>query len=269
MTPAEQNFATSEYSIAFRSVNRAKNLCLFAILLAMLLQLAAFCLVRFVGVLDAAEKRTPSPSIRTRPGPTTRKATTMPAVTKRPTTQPSDAAATTVPDGDDNVSVGTAHIWQSILSAALHAIKVLSPIVGLLLVLMILFAVKFSLVGRLGGVAGLVGAMLWSTLLLVMISPWQDILLHRFACGATYTLGELVRQTRQVHTVWGAVGVRTVPLVLYYVRFVGLPVVTILVWISVVVRFSMGRDQMTFPIPITAVGPAPGDTAQRQDTSDI
>ena len=268
MTPLEQGFVTSEYSIAFRSVSRAKNLCLFAILLAMLLQLAAFCLVRFVGVLDAAEKRAPAPSVRKQVD-SKPKATTRPAVAKQPATRDTSAVTAAVPDGNDNAAVGTAHMWRAILSASLHAIKVLSPIVALLLTLMTLLAVKFSLVGRLGGAAGLVGALLWSMLVLVLVSPWQNILLHRFACGATYTLDELVRQTRQIHAVWGAAGVGTLPLVLYYVRFVGLPVVTILVWISVVVRFSMGRSQMSFPVPITAVTPAPGADEPFQDSAEV
>ena len=57
MDQSDQSPGSLEYGVAFRSVKLAKDLCLAAILIALLVELAVFCLVRFVGVLDPVESR--------------------------------------------------------------------------------------------------------------------------------------------------------------------------------------------------------------------
>ena len=122
----------------------------------------------------------------------------------------------------------------------LHTTKLLTPIVVLLLIVSIVFAVSISLSGRLGSISGLVGAFFWSVILLVLVMPWQEILQNRFACGAMYDLHELTAETRQVLTRWGAVGVTPRQEHLYYARLAGMPGVALLVWLVVAAKFAAG-----------------------------
>ena len=88
-------------------------------------------------------------------------------------------------------------------------------------------------------------------ILLVLVCPWQNILHERFACGGMYSLNELIEQTRLAKTSWGASNVPLVVSVFYYARFMGLPLITLLVWFVILVKFRRGYKNMTMPEPTT------------------
>ena len=211
---------SSEYADAFRSVRSARTAFSLLILLAILVQLAGFVLVEFVGVLD--------------PLHTEESAATAPA----------EGAEV---QGDSTVRART---WEYALRWVLPAMKFTALVSTLLLSLTLLLAVKLSLVGRLGGVAGFVSAMFWSLILFVTIVPWQHVLNSAVACGALYNLGELVSE--KVRVGWNADPDATQMVhYYYYLRFVVYPVAALAVWLIVCVKFSLGCKRM-HSIPVAA-----------------
>jgi hypothetical protein len=206
-----QEIVPFEYYEAFRSVRAAKNLFWWLIAAAVVLQLAAFMLVNFVGVIDPLHQP---------PG----------------ASQPAQAA-------------DPAQRWQDVFGWALPATKFLAFASGMLLSLTLLLAVKLSLLGRLGGVAGLISAFFWSLVLLAIITPWQQVMQGAVACGALYNFDELVRAVGKVRCPWGAKNVSFVTQVLFYARFIAYPVVAVLVWLMVQAKFARGYRGMNLPRP--------------------
>lgn len=265
------NLTAPEYAAAFKSARTAKNICLFAIFVALGLELASMFMVRFVGVLDPLEVRL-VPAVKIAQVVEAPLAgTTMPALA--PTTKPAVKARPAAMIGKtepvSETAIANAVMWRESLTWVLDATKTLAPIICVLLVLALLLAVMLSLVGRLGGIAGLTSALFWSLVLLMLLTPWQHIFQGRFACGAMYSLEELLAQTRTVEPSWGAQDVSLLTRSTYYGRFAGLPVVTLLVWITVLVKFAIGGSRMTLPAPITSVPVAPAHQPQSSGESTV
>lgn len=269
-----QNAPAPEYTTAFRAAKRAKNLCMFALFLAIALQGGSFVAVRFFGVIDANQKQSGPRVTTAMRAPDAPVGVTAPTGEKGPTeadaakakadaekaakaeakakakveraakakakaaASKSKAAAAVAEPTNDQIT--EAIIWQSVMSWVLHATKLLAPILAMLLIAAILFAVCISLIGRLGGIAGLVGAFFWAVVLLALLMPWQGILQDRFACGAMYDLDELIANSHKVMTAWGASTPSQLDEHLYYARFAGLPGIALLVWLTVALKFACG-----------------------------
>jgi len=199
-----------EYCDAFRSVRAAKNLFWWLIAAAIVAQLAAFVLVNFVGVIDPLHQGGAS----------------------QPATAPLSAER-----------------WQEALTWVLPATKFLALVCGMLLSLTLLVAVNLSLLGRLGGVAGLVSAFFWSLILLALVTPWQQVMNAAVACGALYNLDELVRAAGKVKCSWGVKEAGALDWTLFYARFIAYPLVTVLVWLRVQAKFARGYRGMNLPRP--------------------
>jgi hypothetical protein len=214
MDLSEYEIGVSGCVAAFRSLKAAKNLFMLLILLAILVQLASFMLVDFVGVLDPIYK----------PEPTTQQATN--------------------PQG-----AGDATLYKEVLQWALPAMKFLALVAGLLAVLTLMFAVKLSIVGRLGGIPGFMSALFWSMILLAMVTPWQKILQGSFASGALCNLSEMTQMTSQIKASWGAKDVIVIDRVLYYARFIAYPGLALVVWLVVMAKFAAGyKDSVLSPV---------------------
>jgi len=80
--------------------------------------------------------------------------------------------------------------------------------------LTMLFSLKVSLLGRLGGINHIARAFFLSLVMLVLLLPWQRFF-SGIVVGAIYTPGELVRWYT-VETTGGIFGI-----ILYYLRFTG------------------------------------------------
>lgn len=87
--------------------------------------------------------------------------------------------------------------------------------------LTILFALKISMVGRLGGINHISRAFFWSLILLVLIMPWQTVLGWGLF-GVTFEPGELVRRLGEYEST--SVFVKG----LYWFRYVGVWVIALL-----------------------------------------
>jgi len=221
MEPLQYDIGSSGYVAAFRSVKAAKNIFMALLALAILVQLGSFVLVQFVGVID---------DIQAKPVPA-------------PQTQPASA-----PAGCTRL-LGSATFWQELLHWTMPAMKFVAMTAGLLAVLTLMFAVKLALLGRLGGIGGFMSAFFWSIILLVMVTPWQQILRGEFASGALCNLGELIRWAKNIRTTWGAEQPSLLDQILYYGRFIAYPVTALLVWLAVQIKFSGGyKDSILSPV---------------------
>ncbi len=200
-----------QYRTAFESDRAAKNWFWWLILASLAVQVVAFILVRFVGVIDKA-----------------------PQVVEAAATQP--AAVTS----------SKAEAWYDVLAWLLPATKFIGVAAGLLLILTLMFAVKLSLLGRAGGIAGFMSAFFWSLLVWALLIPWQQVISSSFACGATYNLGELVARTRAV--IWQGQDVSWIWHATYYVRFLVYPLFVILLLLAVQARFARGYRRMSLTV---------------------
>ena len=131
-------------------------------------------------------------------------------------------------------------------------------VASMLLTLALLFAVKLSLLDRLGGVAGLVRAFFWSLLVFAMLVPWQQLLRDTAVCGALFSFDELAREAREVKAAWGASQAGGSGAALYYVRFLAYPAAALLAAGMVQLCFMAGYGRMTLS---PALGAGPPDTS--------
>lgn len=229
MEPEQQTPSQSEYANAFKTMRLAKNFFALLILVSILVQAFGFIVVNFTGVLDA-----------------------HPAYAfEADTTKMSDE------EKDEHVAeVGSATYWGHLLAWALPATKFLALVSAILLTIILLTSVQISLLGRLGGVRGLIGAFFWSLLLLAMVVPWQQALEADFACGALYNFGEIAGDARPFKAAWvSQTSPGTLHSILYYARFLAFPAVTLLVWLTVLIRFGHGCRKMQAPQTTTILSP--------------
>ena len=265
--------STPEYLAAFRATKRAKNLCMFALFLAIVAQGGSFVAVRFFGVIDANQKKS-GPQVSTAMAPAeapvgvaapageegATDAAKVKADAERAAKAKADAEKAAMAKADaegaapaaskpkapavtkapTNAQVTEAIIWQSVMSWVLHATKLLAPILTMLLLVSILLATSIALLGRLGGIASLVGAFFWAAVLLALLTPWQGILQDRFACGALFDVEELIAASHKIITAWGSAAPSDLDKSLYYARFAGLPGIALIVWLTVAVKFAHG-----------------------------
>jgi len=227
MEPSTYQAGASGCAVAFSSVKAAKNVFMILVALAIAGQLAGFAAVHWGGVLD---------EIHAAPSPSTQPATDQIAKAH---------------------AVGSATLWKELLHWAMPAMKFLAVASMLLAVLTLMFAVKLAIVGRLGGIAGLMGAFFWSILLLAIVTPWQQVLGGEFASGALHNLTELTDAVSRVKPEWGATDVELFNQVLYYARFVAYPIVGLLVWLVVMLKFAGGyKESILSPIGTIPERPA-------------
>lgn len=205
-----------EYFDAFKVARCGKNLLIVIILLSILVQLAGVILVEFVGLSDAAA------------APATQAAASAPAET-RPTT----TAA--------GLPLRTTAVWL------LPATKFTALAASLLLMLTLVFSIQLSLVGRLGGAAGLMRAFFLSLMLLAMLMPWQQIMNADLACGALFNLSQLEEARRKLQA-------DMLLQILHYARFIAYPLLALLVLIAVQVAFAKACKRMNIPPAVTVAG---------------
>ncbi len=187
------------------------------VVLALLVQLAGFILVDFVGVIDPIQDKQPSPTSRA----------AMEAAAEK-SVERSEAA-------------GRASYWDTFFEWTLPAMKFVAMASGLLAIVTLTFAVMLSVVGRLGGIAAFMSAFFWSLILVAMITPWQQLLHGSFASGALYNLGYLKEQASLVKGSWGAKEVELLDWIFYYARFIAYPVIALLIWLAVMLKFASGH----------------------------
>ena len=244
MEQIQQAPRRAEYAIAFRSIRAAKNLAATLIILCILAQIGVALAVHFARVLD-------EPPAASGPAPRTLPAgETDPEPAAEPTTQPSDS------------DVRFAAICRILLHYGLPGSRFAALVLCLLLVLMVMFAVKLSLVERIGGVAGFISAFNWSLILLMMLVPWRPILDSSLSCGALFNLTELTRADSALGEAPGQID-----RVLFYARFIAYPCVALFTCLIVQMKFAKGYSAADFRLdetkqPTVPVAPIAPSTSQ-------
>ena len=231
-----------EYADAFKSIRAAR--CWFAILvlLPILVYLASFILVEFTTVLDDE----PMVVAAGKPAAATQEAATQAAATQA------------APKKAEPYSI--AKTVRCVLGEVLPAMRFLAVVAGALLALTLLLAFWTSLVGQLGGVSSFVSAFFWSLILLVLLTPWDQVFTGCWAVPALFSGGlDHVKSFKMdFQGKWGDVP----GLCAYYGRFIAYPVLALLVWLIAVVKFGRGYKRMDFPtvismVPLRPPGPNP------------
>ena len=244
MEQIQQAPRRAEYAIAFRSIRAAKNLAATLIILCILAQIGVTITVHFVRVLDELPVAA-SPAPRTAPAA---KTDAGPAI--KPTTQPSES------------EIEFAVLCRNVMKYGLPGMRFAAMVLCLLLVLMVMFAVKLSLVERIGGAAGFISAFNWSLILLMMLVPWRPILDSSLSCGALFNLTELTRADSALGEAPGQID-----RVLFYARFIAYPCVALFTCLIVQMKFAKGYSAADFRLdetkqPTVPVAPIVPSTSQ-------
>jgi hypothetical protein len=215
----------SEFGSVLKSLRLAKSFWSLLILLAILIHLAGFVMVEFVGVLD------------------TKNAEGKTAAKTKPTTTKAAEAKDEQGDEEEDATAPMA-VVKTVMSEAMPIAKVAAPLACAVLTAVLGLAVLASLSERTGGSAGFVGAFLWSLILLAMLAPWQHILKDLGLYGALYDDGLTAIKRAKALLVTSDVADK----ILYYARFIAYPVIALLVWVLVQWKFGRGfKESGTSP----------------------
>jgi len=220
MPPA--NIATAaDYADAMMIARRAKNTLFFLLLIMLLFQLGTFFAARFT---DKIIPDTATPSL---------------AETVAPTTHPTAAATTQPVTSIQGKTLTTSAFWY--FTAVVDFLGIVFIVV---LAAVLLLIVKIMLVGRLIGVAQVTSAFCWCVFLALLLFPWQAFLQNSDFTGdfkipgVLYTWGELTHPTKGAKFVTAGADIWVT--VLWWARFVGWPVVALIVLLMVQAKSSRG-----------------------------
>lgn len=212
------NIATAaDYADAMMIARRAKNALFFLLLLMLLLQVGTFFAARMTNnVLPAPAEASL-------------------ASTVTPTTAPTTQA-----------SLADSGTHTTLMAQALRYLTALIDFLGILLIIVlavvILLIAKIMLVGRLIGVAQVTSAFIWCVFLVVLLFPWQAFLQNTDFTGDFKIPGVLYTWNELIHPTLGAKfqGLDPYQTALRWTRFVGAPVVAIILLLVVQAKSSRG-----------------------------
>ncbi|HEV2292749.1 MAG TPA: hypothetical protein VGR35_02775 [Tepidisphaeraceae bacterium] len=198
----------ADYADAIMTARRAKNTLFLLLLLILLTQLTLFFVGRYTDVNFADDAATVEATVIT----STADVTTQPAVAGK---------------------------WRAVdlLEYLVSATAFLGIAMTIVLAVVLLLIVKIMLVGRLIGVARLTSAFIWTVVLAVLLFPWQAFWEdYSFKLpGVLYTWDELVRRVKLQPERDDAV--------LFWARFVGLPVLALIILLVIQVKSRRGLQQ--------------------------
>jgi len=165
------------------------------------------------------------------------------ALAPAPSLQPVATAAAPLAAAEPNELSET---FYQVLDVALPLAKSLGLICAALLSLSLLLAVGVVLAGRMGGAGHLASALMWSILLAALFVPWDVAFPSVVVPGVLFGRSDLVQGTAAV--TWGAAGVDWADQVLYFARFAGYPLLAMLIWLTVQVKYVLGCRQASLKV---------------------
>lgn len=243
MAPSEYRAAAVEYVAAMKSVRCAKNVFFLLLVLGILTELTGFAVMSFTDRLDAAYARAGS---RAATAPATGPAQTRPAV-----------------DPNAPQTAQASAMWKCSLDTAMKIGIFVAPVAAGLAAASLLVGLLVTLVGRMDGAGGLSSALFWSLLLLAILTPWQYASSPAVGLGAMYSLSELAAEAGPTVKGWGDGAADSWDRILFHTRFAGYPVVALLVWLVVQIKFARGYKRM---IASTVIDAAPLEPAEDEAT---
>lgn len=223
---ADTAIATAaDYADAMLVARRAKSTLVLLLVVALLAQLALFFTARYTDALFEPA----------RPGVAAAAATLPAGGVEAPATQP----VTAVMPG----AVAPRNKLVDLLHYVVGGTGFLGVTLSIVLSFVLLLLVKIMLVGRLIGVARVTSAYCWCLLLVMLLFPWQAFLqTHDFGSrafmipGVLYTWDELLAFAR-----FPTDDLATA--ILKWARFVGWPVVAVLILMVIQVKSNRGLRQ--------------------------
>jgi hypothetical protein len=209
MLPDPAIATAADYADALLTARRAKNLIVLILLVLVLAQLAMFFSARYW--------------IDIRPGSQSQLVSSVDSSSTQPTV--SDARRV------------------DLLHYANGVIVFVGLTLSIVLSLVVLLLVKIMLVGRLIGVSRAMSAFIWSLVLVVLLFPWQAFLMNSdftsrefIIPGVLFTWDELTLNARFATS-------DLAPSILKWARFVGFPVLAIVLLLAIQVKSNRGLAQ--------------------------
>jgi hypothetical protein len=218
------NIATAaDYADAMMIARRAKNVLFFLLLIMLLLQLTIFFVARHTQHVLPESAVTPSlaDSVAT---------PALPAASQPASTQPIAALRDKA-------------LTPDVLRYVTGIIDFLGVVFILVLAVVLLLIIKIMLVGRLIGVAQVTTAFIWCTFLALLLFPWQGFLQNTDFTGdfkipgVLYTWNELIQPGSGAKFTSSGFDSFTI---LRWARFVGWPVVSLILLLVVQAKSSRG-----------------------------
>jgi len=278
MEQLAQSSETSDYLDAFLRMRTAKSWLMWLLLLALVLNLAICITVRCTSLLDrSAMFRNDLEELRGRKGAATTDRTPIdsrfagaveppqngwlhltetaqpetagadkpaeppaPEAQKPAPTEPAARPGSETEKGTNTTVLGD--VFYQGIHAALPLARVGGLLCGTLLVLILMLSLKVVLLGRLRGVGYLTSAVLWSLVLLVLLIPWNKAFAGFPIPSVLFGARELIEGTAQI--TWGAARVGWEDHLLYWMRFVGYPVLAVVLWLTITVQYARSYRPM-------------------------
>lgn len=230
MEQLQPQIGAAPATAALKSLRLAKTFWSLLIILAILIHLAAFVMVEWAGVAD----------------------------TKSPKAMAGQA--TTKKAGEQKPEPNPASVIKDIMDQAMPIAKLAAPVSCGILVAVLALAVLVAIADGTGDTGGFVSAFLWGVILLVMLTPWQNLLRNVLVYGALYDGGlDDIKNTKEA---WVS-GRHVADQILYFGRFVAYPVIALLVWILVQAKFARGFKGKKVSPKVTVIRP-PGPQGQQR-----
>jgi hypothetical protein len=134
-------------------------------------------------------------------------------------------------------------LWRLALQYLVGIINFLGIVLSIVLSFVLLLIVMIMLVGRLIGVARLTSALIWSLIIVLLLFPWQAFL-HNAAFEATFKIpGVLYTWSELVRDAGFHEGDSVPQLILKWARYVGFPVLALILLLVVQVKSNRGLRQ--------------------------
>ncbi|NQU75507.1 MAG: hypothetical protein HQ546_04225 [Planctomycetes bacterium] len=231
MQQMQHNFDDRQYRRAFACVRVAKNWFWWLILLAVIIDLGTFITVRFWPVLNNSKCFQSDLAALRHAEPT-------PAASPQAETQP----VTQLTEPINEPSNSADWLYRA-FGAGLAAARSIGLLCAVLLWLSLLLSLGIALVGRLGDVGHLTGALLWSLVLAILFVPWDVVFGAVTVPGVLFGRTELIAKTAEV--TWGASGVSWAHQVLYFARFAAYPLLALVLWFAVQVKYALACREVS------------------------
>lgn len=155
---------TASYLEAYRILSRTKNILLFLIILAILINAASFVLV-LTGQIAAA-----SPTNAAADGG---HSTTQPVGTTQPAPTTGPAEGADAVQGASVEQVPPLADWKPVVSSVNAIARVVAWFAMVVLVVVCLAGMLIMAAGRLNGISSITAAFVWSIVLALFLAPWS------------------------------------------------------------------------------------------------
>jgi hypothetical protein len=201
-----------DYSAALGTIRAARGVFLLILVLSLLVHVAAYSAARWGHLLEPLTQ----------------------LQEPRPPSVPASTPAAKLASGAEKAPLYS--IWYYVVESALPLAEFLGQVSCVLLAVSFLFAALVCLSGGLGGVRGSIAAFYWTLVLFVLLFPWGRWLATSPGAGQVPGVYYTVTQLRELSSVFPD----RIQEVRHYLRFLGYPLLALLIILTADSRFRGG-----------------------------